>query len=97
MIVTVIFTFEMAFKIIGLVIGWERLDSTAILFLAQDLAAQMENICLHHPWNALDFVIVIVAIISIFTGPLATNFSCTASAGGGSILKALVLFARCTH
>ena len=38
---------------------------------------------------SMDFVIVIVAIISIFTGPLATNFSCDATGGGGSILKAL--------
>ena len=42
---------------------------------------------LRNPWNKLDFVIVWVAIISIFTGPLMTGF-CSGDAGP-SWLKAL--------
>ena len=92
-IVTIIFTFEMAFKIIGLgFVGWEKTEIRFGKFyfcIPGFGGADGKHTYLRNPWNALDFVIVIVAIISIFTGPLTTNFSCDATGGGGSILKAL--------
>merc|ERR1711871_153761 len=45
---------------------------------------------LRNPWNRLDFLIVWVAIISIFTGPLVTGF-CSGNSGP-AVLKALRAF-----
>ena len=39
-------------------------------------------------WNTLDFLIVIISAIGLFTGPLMTGI-CVASDSGGGILKAL--------
>ena len=100
-IVTIIFTFEMAFKIIGLgFVGWEKTEirfGKFYICIPGFGGADGKHTYLRNPWNALDFVIVIVAIISIFTGPLTTNFSCDAGGGGGSIQKRFGLFERCAH
>ena len=39
-------------------------------------------------WNTLDFFIVIISVVGLFTGPLMTGI-CIGKKGGGGILKAL--------
>ena len=73
-IVTVIFTFEMAFKIIGLgFVGWEKTEIRLGKFyfcIPGFGGADGKHTYLRNPWNALDFVIVLtywtLYVISIY-------------------------------
>lgn len=90
-IVTIIFVFEMVFKIIGLgFIGWDKTEiriGKFYLCIPGFGGKDGKYTYLRNPWNVLDFVIVIVAVISIFTGPLAVGYCSSKKAGG--VLKAL--------
>jgi len=68
-VVTIIFTFEMAVKILAYGFAFHK-------------HAYMRN-----GWNVLDFMIVLVSLIALATGPLVTGI-CGVEAGG-SALKAL--------
>jgi hypothetical protein len=43
---------------------------------------------LRNSWNVLDFIIVVISLVAIATGPLVTGM-CLIDAGGGSALKSL--------
>jgi hypothetical protein len=90
-IVTIIFTFEMVFKIIGLgFIGWDKFEIRLGKFyicIPSFGGKDGKYTYLRNSWNVLDFVIVNVAIISIFTGPIVNGYCSDMKAG--SILKAL--------